>query len=60
MGDKNDNKTLIEIIRKELENKAYIMCKNYCKYYRECYEERGDDYTEDHIWDKCPIEEFFW
>ena len=57
---KTDNKTLLEKIHEELENKTIIICRDYCKYYEECYKERDDDYKEDQIWDKCPITEFFY
>ena len=54
-----EKKSLVETINDAMLEKTIIICKNYCKYYEECFKERPDDYKEDNIWDECPLLEFY-
>ena len=55
-----EGKTLQETIQDIMVEKAITICRNYCKYYEQCYAEQPDDYKEDNIWDECPLTEFFY
>ena len=55
-------KTLREVIHDEMEKKAIIMCKKYCKYNEEMEKETDEDKSTklfNKYCAKCPMIEFY-